>query len=381
MDQNPDNEILLLRVRLILQEGQHDRALTVLEGIQPENEAEQQEKAYLLGWGHTLAKRWDDALSLLTPLPNFTEGEGDQENRIDRERRALCNLHLGYAAVQLARFEDASRHYAKCLKALQDKKIHLPLTQIKARYGLAMTCVMRGLYPAAIQHYELAIDLCDHIDDDVEIGNIYCGLCEAYRRAGNFIKAQLAGEKALTLFEGSGDIYRQGLMHNYLGRISLQLGDYRAASDHYTEALALAISDRSDRMMMVNCAALADLRLVEERLEEARRYCLRAQEITNRLLAKDGQLIGLTYLISGKVSQAEAERTEGEQRQRLLEEAVKWFNKASDQLNATQSYTDVAELYGRWAQALEELGQYQEAIACWKNGYQALSSINGPALF
>jgi tetratricopeptide (TPR) repeat protein len=134
-------------------------------------------------------------------------------------------------------------------------------------------------------------------------------------------------------------------------------------------------------MMMVNCAALADLRLVEERLEEARRYCLRAQEITNRLLAKDGQLIGLTYLISGKVSQAEAERAEGEQRQRLLEEAVKWFNKASDQLNATQSYTDVAELYGRWAQALEELGHFQEAIACWKNGYQALSTIYGPAWF
>jgi tetratricopeptide (TPR) repeat protein len=378
MDQNPDNKILLLRVRLILQEGQHDRALTVLEGIQPENEAEQQEKAYLLGWGYTLAKRWDDALSILTPLPNFAEGEEDQENRIDRERRALCNLHLGYAAVQIARFDDASRHFSKCLRALQDKKIHLPLTQIKARYGLAMTHLMRGLYPAAVQHYELALDLCEQHEDYTEIGNIYCGLCDTYRRAGNFIEAKLAGEKALTFFERRKDNHMQGLMHNYLGRIALQLGDYRAASDHYTEALTLAISER---MMMVNCAALADLRLVEGRLVEARRYCLRAQEISNRLLEKDEQLIGLTYLISGKVAQAEAERTEGEQRQRLLEEAVDWYKRASDQLNATQSYADVAELFGRWAQALEELGYYREAMACWKNGYQALSIVNGPELF
>jgi tetratricopeptide (TPR) repeat protein len=92
---------------------------------------------------------------------------------------------------------------------------------------------------------------------------------------------------------------------------------------------------------------------------------------------KDGQLNGLTYLVTGKVTHAEAQRAEGEQRQKLLEETIKWFKKARDKLAPTQSYADLAELYGRWAQVLEELGQFEEALLCWKSGYETLSSSYG----
>ena len=169
----------------------------------------------------------------------------------------------------------------------------------------------------------------------------------------------------------------EGVTHNLLGHISTQLGDYRQASDHFTEALAVATSGESTRMIMVNCAALANLRLTEGRLEEAKRYCQRARDIIGRFQDKDGQLTGSTYLVTGKVTHAEAQRAEGEQRQRLLEETIKWFEKAKDKLAPTQSYGDVAELYGRWAQVLEELGQFQEAIVYWKSGYEALSSSYG----
>ncbi|TMD57799.1 MAG: tetratricopeptide repeat protein [Chloroflexi bacterium] len=317
MSENQDIQRLLLRARLFLEEGQRDKALMVLETIDTESQEQRQEVDYLLAWGYTLAKRWEDALRVLSPLPDLAEDEGEQENRIDRGRLAQCFLRLGDTAVNLARYEDAAHHYTRCLKILQDKRIHLPLVQVKARYGLAMTHVMRELYAAAIQHYELALGLCLHIDDDEIIGNIYYGLSDVYRRSGNLIKAQLAGEKALELYE------------------------------------------------------------VEGRLEEARRYCQRAQEMSGRFQDKDGQLTGLTYLVTGKVTHAEAQRAEGGQRQKLLEETIKWFEKAKDKLAPTQSYADVAELFGRWAQVLEELGQFEEAILCWKSGYEALSSSYG----
>jgi len=41
----------------------------------------------------------------------------------------------------------------------------------------------------------------------------------------------------------------------------------------------------------------------------------------------------------------------------------------------------VTELYGRWAEVLEQLGRYEEAIACWKSGYEVLSAANGPELY
>src|SRR5437868_6110286 len=377
MSENQDIQRLLLRARLFLEEGQRDKALMVLETIDTESQEQRQEVDYLLAWGYTLAKRSEDALRVLSPLPDLAEDEGEQENRIDRGRLAQCFLRLGDTAVNLARYEDAAHHYTKCLKILQDKRIHLPLVQVKARYGLAMTHVMRELYAAAIQHYELALGLCLYIDDDEIIGNIYYGLSHVYRRTGNLIKAQLAGEKALELYERSGNQHMEGVTHNLLGNVSTQLGDYRQASDHFTEALAIATSCDSTRMVMVNCAALANLRLAEGRLEEAKRYCQRAQEMSGRFQDKDGQLTGSTYLVTGKVTHAEAQRAEGEQRQKLLEETIKWFEKAKDKLAPTQSYADVAELYGRWAQVLEELGQFQEAILCWKSGYEALSSSYG----
>jgi len=377
MSPNTDIQMRLYRGRLFLEEGESDRALVVLEAIDTDDAVQQRELDYLLGWGYTLKKRWDDALRVLSPFSFAVENEGDQQNILDRERLVQCLLRLGEIAVNMAKYEDASRHYTKCLKVLQSKLIHLPLAQIKARYGLAMTCTMRGLYAPAIQHYEQAIRLCLHLDDDEEIGNIYYGLADTYRRSGDLINAKLAGEKALALYERGGNQHMEGVTHNLLGRISLHLGNYREASDHYTEALAIATTHSGLRMVMVNCTALADVRLVEGRLEEARRYCQRALELARRSKEKDEQLIGLTYLISGKVAHVEAQHAEGEQKQKLLEEAIKCFEKAKEQLSPTQAYADVAELYGRWAQVLEELGQFEEAILCWKSGYEALSSASG----
>jgi tetratricopeptide (TPR) repeat protein len=388
MSQNPDGKTLLIRARLLLEEGQSDRALAELEafmnngGAQQLNEKQRAELDYLLGWCYTERRRWEDALRVLTPLPGNVEDEGDKENRINREKLAYCLMRLGYIAVNTARYEDASRHYTRCLKVLQDKRINLPLAKVTARYGLATTHVMRGLYAAAIQHYQEAINLCLYVDDDNEIGNIYYGLCDAYRRSGNLTNAQLAGQKALELYERCGNRHMEGVTHNILGRISYSLGDYRQSSDHYTEAITLATNYSGSRMFMVNCAALADLRLAENRLEEAKRYCQYALDTIGRLQARDEQLCGLTYLICGKVAHAEGRRSDlDEERRKSLQEAIKWFEMAKDNLSPTQAYPDVAELYEVWGQVLEDLGQFEDALLCWKSGYEALSSATGPSWY
>ena len=134
MAQNNDVRMLLFRARLLLEEGQADKASPVLEAIQADNEEEQQEIAYLLGWCHVSSKRWDDAAKVLSPLPKFVEGDGGEESRIDRVRLTHSLLRLGMAAVNLGQYEDASRHYTKCLKVLQSKKIQLPEAKLKARF-------------------------------------------------------------------------------------------------------------------------------------------------------------------------------------------------------------------------------------------------------
>jgi tetratricopeptide (TPR) repeat protein len=122
---------------------------------------------------------------------------------------------------------------------------------------------------------------------------------------------------------------------------------------------------------MVDCAGLAELRLAEGRLEEARRYCQLAYETMTR--SEDVHMRGCTLLTIGKVAREEAHQAYGERRIHLLEEATSWFERANDQLQHTQAYPDRAEVYGCWAQALEDLGRVGEAIERWRSGYEFLS--------
>jgi uncharacterized protein HemY len=76
----------------------------------------------------------------------------------------------------------------------------------------------------------------------------------------------------------------EGRAQNMLGRICYQIREYYEAADHYLESLSIATLDNNQKMMMVNFTALADLRLAENRQEEAQRYCQRALEVADGMI-------------------------------------------------------------------------------------------------
>ncbi|HLX39936.1 MAG TPA: tetratricopeptide repeat protein, partial [Ktedonobacteraceae bacterium] len=355
-------------------------ALKILEAIVAESEKQRQEVAYLLGWCYVLHKRWADAANVLSPLSPFSDDEVESENRMDRERLALCYLRLGYAAVQFTRYEEATRHFSRCIKLLNDKRVKLtPLVRVKAHYSLATSYLMRGLYPAAVQQYHEALHHFLYIDDDEEWGNIYYGLSETYRNMGNLDDAQLAGERALQLYEKAGKFAREGVTRNLLGQIALDNKNYREASDHFTQALAIGNAHAGPMMAMMNCAALAEVRLAEDRLDEAKRFCQLACDMVAQV--KNAYFCSQTYLTTAKVAHAAALQTENDERRRLLEETISWLEKAKDALAESEAHVNAADIYQLWAQTLEELGQYQEAFAFWRSGYETLSRAKGAAWY
>lgn len=370
--QEENIQIQLYRARLLLEEGQADLALQILQRLQY-SEEQGRDVAYLLGWCHIQRKQWKEAVQALTPLVVQEDEEGAEEsNPIERERLVHYLLRIGIAAVNLSRYEDAALHFTLCLKVLHDRRVHLPAVRIKARYSLAMTYLMRGLYTAAIQHYEEALRLCRYYDDEQELPHIYYGLCDSYRHTGDYVKACLAGEEALQRYEQRQDRPMEARMHNMLGHIRFLLGDFRAASDHYTSSLAISTTScPSSTMAMLNCAALADLRMAEGRIDEARRYCKLA--LVNMDHSDDPHMCGNTYHVIGRVVYKEAQTADPARRLQLLNEAISWYEKAGEQLARTQAYPDMAEVYGRWAQALEDLGRGEEALMIWKRGYKMLA--------
>ena len=179
MTAQSDPQMLLYRARLYLEEGRSKEALTALQALQSKDKKVQQNVSYLLGWCYVQQKRWQEAVEVLSPLLANVKLTGESDSLVERERVALYLLRLGEAAINLGHHEDASLHFTICLKVLHDRRVYLPTVRIKARYYLGMTCIVRGLYSAAVQHYEEALRFCRHYNNEEEKAPVYHGLFDA----------------------------------------------------------------------------------------------------------------------------------------------------------------------------------------------------------
>lgn len=360
---------LLNRAHLFITEGQEEEALATLDVIQPENVTQKREIAYLRAWAYTLCKRWDEAAQFLLDPEIMEESPKDIQafGQTERRRRASYLLLLGNIAANLGRYEEATHHYSQCIKFLDERRMNIVSVRIKARCGLGTAYIQTGFFNGALNHYEDALRLCGDEEGHPAMPDICYGLCDAHRHLEHFNEAIKFGKKALELYANLGDKYMEGRMRNLLGGICQQMHDYQAASYYFTEALTLAMSENRSGMIIINLTSLAEVRLEEGILDEAERYCEHALEYRDRVSNK--HLVGMTYLACGKVSEARAQKAEGQQKQTLLERAITYYKEAEATLRPLQARVELSEVYGRLAQMLETFGQQDEAFSYWKSAY------------
>ncbi|HEY6539617.1 MAG TPA: tetratricopeptide repeat protein, partial [Ktedonobacteraceae bacterium] len=375
-------ERILRRVRLMTEEGQEENVLEQLDGLVAENPQMQQEIIYTRAWYHTHKREWKQAFEHLSSLydPQSIQNDWDEATHTERERRAFYLVWLGTVAVNLSRYDDASRLFTQCLEILQMRRVHLPKLRIKALCGQAMTCITAGLNAVAIQHYQEALKVCakEKLQQELkrDIADIHYGLADSYRQIGDFARARTHGRMALQMYEDLPDRYLVCRIYNVLGRIAFQLGEHQGAAELYMESLSLAVLEDRAGMKMLNFIAMADVRLAENRLDEAQRYCDHALE-TAVHLQEDHHLCGIMYLICGKVAFARAKEMQGEEAWYGLQEAQKIYEKAEEHLAQTQAAAHRSELYGRRAEVYEALNQPQEALACWKLAFDTTAVPRG----
>lgn len=369
------------RAQLFITEGQVENALAVLDQVQPENLEQKREVAYLRAWGCTVRDHWDEAAQFLLAADISDELVTDIQSlgQTERRRRAHYLLLMGNIAVNIGRLEEAIRHYTQCIKFLDERRMNVVDVRIRARCGLGTAFTITGFYSVAVTHYEDALRLCGEGTAHPNLPDIYYGLCDAYRHLGNFERALACGKKALQLYTERTDKGMAGRMRNLLGRICYHLGDFQAASAYYTEALALAMRTNSMSMTLINFSALADLRREEGQLEEAWRYCELALDYAEQVPSK--HIIGMMYIICGKVIQAQAEKAEGQESRELAEKAISYYQNAVEVLEPTDAKVELSEAHGRLAQLLETSGRQNQAIAHWKLAYSASSGPEDSPFF
>lgn len=366
-------DLLLQRIHLFLTEGQEEEALATLAQIQPEEARQKLEVSYLYAWCATLRGHWDEAAQYLrnADIAGLDINDIQSPGQTERRRRAHYLLLLGAIAINLGRYEEATRHYTQCIKFLDERRMNIPSVRIKARCGLGTAYMQTGFYAVALTHYQDALHLSGEQSAHPDLPDIYYGLCGVHRRLGNFEQAYSVGKRALQWYVDRFDKQMEGRMRNLLGCICYQMHDFQCASSYYAEALALAMDGENSTLIMLNLTALADVRLDEGSLEEARRYCERALEHLDRVA--DGHFQGMVYMVQGKVLEAEAGQAREQSTRELLAEAVAWYKKAEAVLSPLQARVELAEVYGRLAQILEATGQHSEALAYWKMAYSTYS--------
>lgn len=373
--QTTEIEHILRRVRLITQEGREEDVLAQLNALVTDDPHMQQEILYTRAWYHTQKQEWQQAFASLASLydPHSIQHDWDQATHTERERRAFYLVWLGTVAVNLSRYHDASKHFTQCLEILHMRRVHLPTLRIKALCGLAVTCIMAGLHAVAVQHYQEALKVCakEKLEQQLksDLADIHHGLAEAYRQLGEFERARTHGRMALQMYEDLTNRYLVCRMYNVLGRIAFQLGDHQGAAELFMESLSLAALEEKIGMQMLNFIAMADVRLAENRLDEARRYCEHALE-TAAHLQEDHHLCGMMYLVCGKVAFTRAQQMQETERRHGLQEAQRLYEKAEEHLAQTQARTHRSELFGRRAEVYEALNQPQQALACWKQAFE-----------
>lgn len=369
-------------VHLFIGEGQIDEALAELEKVQPACQEEKREVAYLRAWCYAEYNRWDEAAQFL-PDAGVSEEEISDiqvQGHTERRRKAYYQLLMGDIAVNMGHHEEAMRHYRRCIKFLDERRMNIPSVRIRALQAMGTLSVITGFYDMALIHYEAALRLCNEQSEDSQhpgLPNIYYGLCDMYRQKGNFPQALEYGEKALQIYIARNQQDMIARMRNLLGRVSYQMRDFPKAGTYYTEALALTMVHGGPVLSLTNLTALADLRRAEGELAEAWRYCNMALEYSPKLPPGTGHFIGMMYIVCGKVKQAKAEAATGQRAAEMLERAISFYQRAIEALKATDAKVVLGEAYQRLAQALEASGQQDQAMACWKSAYSASSGSEG----
>jgi len=380
--QVPEIERTLRRIRLMTEEGQEENVLEQLDALFTEDSQMRQEITFTRAWYYTQKRQWNEAFQQLSSLydPQSIQNDWDDTTHTERERRAFYLVWLGTIAVNLSRYEDASRLFTQCLEILEMRRVHLPKVRIKALCGQAMTCIISGLHAVAIQHYQEALKVCAkeklQLELKRDIADIHYGLADAYRQTGDFGRARTHGRMALQMYEDLPDRYFVCRVYNLLGRIAFQLGEHQVAAELYMESLSLAVLEDKMGMKMINFGAMADVRLAEHRLDEAQRYCDHALEASAHM-QDDHHLCGMMYLICGKVAFARAKEKQGDEAFYTLQEAQAIYAKAGEHLAQTQATAHLSELYGRRAEVYEALNQPQEALACWKSAFDVSATPRG----
>lgn len=283
---------------------------------------------------------------------------------------AICHSDLADNLATIGQFDEAQSHYETALSILQGIGDRRNVSVLSAKLGVLAQ--ERGDLVRAQELHAKALSSFRDLSEPGQEATALYHLGRAAQDAQDWIVAERYYRESLKIKEMMNDLPGIARTYNQLGRVAEGAGPFEAAERWYLQAQK--IEDRINPKQYFTLSNLANIYLVQNRLDEARRYAERAKTIieTLEISIETGRIYDILAQISAK--------------QGLTEEATLWWNKRNTSRdNFAGTRYELAPLLQVFNQqitiaALACTGDPQ-AKAAIENSFKLFGEIGLPLLF
>jgi len=268
--------------------------------------------------------------------------------------QANAQLNLGSTYDRLHEVDSALSHYQLALAVF--KELTYDARTAKTLYRIASLYFSISNYKSALQYANEALDLYEIIEDRKTIASLHALLCDIKSSLGFKSSAIEDCRKSLIIYESLKLTEGKAKLLNSLGKIYLELNQYRRCEEYFNRALYMAKFEQDSSMIADTYINLGNVYLGMGEHEKATRYF--SQALSLNLLKKDQEGIGHAFYNLG-ISLAGSG---------LYDSALFFLEKSlqiSQQINdlelQARDFSEIGKIY-------EEKGQFKRAINYLKDG-------------
>ncbi len=346
--------------------------------------------------------------SILHQLPLKSEDSG-KVNLLNRASFLLADyntrqgIELGNQGLRLAEKLEWQTGIARCLNSIgtnhmQNNDLQKALEYYKKAYAInteiqnkkqaaqnigniSLIYQLLGNYPKALENLFIALKNFEEINDTTGVANQYGNIGNVYQEMGNPAKAIYYDSLALIKNKELNETDGVAMQLGNIGNALCDLGAYKKSEAYTMQSLQLFRELKQAEGITRNLNNLGVLYETQGRLAEALDYHFQSLHINQDIENKQGMMLSLgnigeiyLKLVTQEPSLHHSELIPKSKQARLTL-ALRYLGEAVDIGNHLQELTNWSFYEGRYAEALEQKGDYKNALLHFKKYKELQDSV------
>jgi tetratricopeptide (TPR) repeat protein len=258
--------------------------------------------------------------------------------RQDHQLLALVLKNLGLIEFHRRHYQLAAYQWQKALdesEKMEEQDVYLKGSVL---YNLGLAYSRSGQVFEALEYYDRASSLYEGMDSLYEMGHVYMGLGMSFKMLGDVEKAAEYSERATSIFEGLENLLMTVKMKVTCAVLYAQTGREAEAEDLLNRAITKLRELGNREEEGIAYAELAQLRLRQQRLEEAEEACRHSRSLLPELHVYQASL----NRVLGRIALQRSQRDEGLRR---LQMAADGFKRLQELREWDETMYELAALY------------------------------------